>query len=369
MIIQIEPWIDAEELQMLTKVVESTYVTEHNLTKEFEARCCALTGAKYAVSMTNGTLALFAAIKSLGIGSGDEVIVPNLTFIATANAVILAGGTPVFCDVESSYFGLDPSIIAQKITSKTKAIMPVHLYGQSADMQAILQIAKDNNLYVIEDAAQGVGVKRNGKHVGTYGDLGVLSFYGNKTITCGEGGVILTDNEVLAEKCYQLKNHGRSQKGIFIHEEIGFNFAFTEMQAAIGLAQLNKLDRIIARKKEIHDKYIRDLSGIEEFVVCKDDPNTTTPVYWFTSFKADKAIELATYLRTLDIQTRRFFYPLDQQPCYLKNKEIHKRNNDQYPISHHAYEVGISLPSSYGLSSKDQDVVINAIRGFYGNGG
>lgn len=368
MIIQIEPWIDVEELQMLTKVVESTYVTEHDLTREFEEKCCALTGAKYAISMANGTLALFAAIKSLGIGPGDEVIVPNLTFIATSNAVILAGATPVFCDVESRYFGIDPLRIAQTITSKTKAIMPVHLYGQSADMGAILQIANDNNLYVIEDAAQGVGVKRNGRHVGTYGDLGILSFYGNKTITCGEGGVILTDNEVLAKKCYQLKNHGRSQKGIFVHEEIGFNFAFTEMQAAIGLAQLNKLDRIIARKKEIHDKYTGYLSGIDGFVVCEDDPNTTTPVYWFTSFKAEKAIELAAYLRAQDIQTRRFFYPLDQQPCYIKNKEIYMRNNGNYPISYHAYEVGISLPSSYSLSNKDQDVVINAIRGFYGIG-
>jgi len=246
---QIEPWIDNRELYYLKKVVESTYVTENKLTKEFENRVKESTGSKYAIAYTNGTMALYACLKALGIKRSDKVIVPNMTFVATANAVIMAGATPVFCEVQEDTFCMDPEQLKGLIDPYTKAIIPVHLYGQAANMDSIMAIANDKNIPIIEDAAQGVGVKYKDKHVGTFGDMGILSYYGNKTITCGEGGIILTDSEDLAKACYRLKNHGRDTKGIFKHDHIGYNFSFTEMQAAIGLAQMDKLPDIISKKR------------------------------------------------------------------------------------------------------------------------
>jgi perosamine synthetase len=365
MLPQIQPWIDNEEMIQLQRVIQSTYLVEHDLTKEFEELTRQLTGARYAIALANGTVGLYCGLLALGIGPGDEVIIPDLTFIATANAVIMAGATPVFCDILKDTFCIDVNAAKSLITPKTKAIMPVHLYGQSADMDAVLELARAKGLKVIEDAAQGVGVRWNGKHVGTFGDCGILSYYGNKTITCGEGGVILTDNEELAKKCYRLKNHGREKKGVFVHEEIGFNFSFTEMQAAIGIAQMHKLDRIIKRKKEIFETYcirLADLasSGLQ---ALHYDPRCT-PVYWFTSFLSSRNDDLATYLQANGVQTRKFFYPLHLQPCYAKIKNPVAG----FTVSTAIFNKGISLPSSYSLTAQEQDLVIQLIRKFYESG-
>jgi perosamine synthetase len=364
MIKQIEPWIDEEEFKQLKRVIDSTFVTEGVLTAEFESAIKQLTGAKHAIAIANGTLASYACLKALGIGAGDEVIVPNLTFIATSNAVIMAGAMPVFCDVLADTYCIDHTKLEELVSEKTKAIMPVHLYGQSANLIEIMEFAKTYNLYVVEDAAQGVGVKYMGKHVGTYGDCGMLSFYGNKTITCGEGGVILTNNNEIAKICYKLKNHGRAQKGIFIHEDIGFNFSFTEMQAAIGISQLQKLERIKAKKNKIYQKYLTELSGVGDLKVCHIDSNCE-PVFWFTSFETRHVESLTEYLLNKEIQTRRFFYPLHLQPCYTKNESISGRNNRNFIISEEVYGKGISLPSSYLLKEEEQNKVIYEVRRFY----
>lgn len=365
MITQIEPWIDEGELIELKRVVDSTFVVEHELTKEFENMTKSLTGAKYAIAYTNGTMALFASLVALGIKPGDEVIVPNITFVATANAVILAGATPVLCEVKEDTFTIDVNKADKLITKNTKVIIPVHLYGQSADMDEVLNFAKKYNLKVLEDAAQGVGVKFKGQHTGTFGDMGILSYYGNKTITCGEGGIILTNSKELAKKVYRLKNHGRDTKGTFIHEHIGFNFAFTEMQAAIGISQMKKLPKIIEKKQKIHDLYEKELSNIDRFKIAYLDKRTT-PVFWFTSFITDDMDELANYLKKYGIQTRRFFYPLHLQPCYKDKKHI-KNIDDNFSISENIYNRGISLPSSYNLTIEDQMYVINKIKEFYEN--
>jgi len=352
---QIEPWIDERELYYLKKAIDSTYVTEHALTKEFEDRIKNLTGARHAIAYTNGTVALYACLKALNIGPGDEVIVPNMTFVATSNAVIMAGANPVFCEIEPNTLCIDSLKLSNLITHKTKAIMPVHLYGQSADMHTIMEIANKNNLFIIEDAAQGVGVKFDNKHVGTYGDLGILSFYGNKTITCGEGGVILTNCDKLQKACYRLKNHGRDKKGVFVHDYIGFNFCFTEMQAALGLSQLDKLPEIIKRKKEIYDLYHEKLIGLKEIFKPIAIDKRTVPVHWFTSFLTKEKAGLQKYLRNNNVQTRDFFYPLNMQPCY-KNMAT-----TDFPISKKIYYEGISLPSSYNLTKKQQTDIINLI--------
>jgi len=366
MIIQVEPWIDNSELEQLTRVVKSTYVTEAKLTQEFENLTKNLTKSKHAITMCNGTMALFSALKVLNIGYGDEVIVPDMTFIATSNSVIMSGAKPIFCDIYENTFCIDLESAEKKITNKTKAIIPVHIYGQSADMEKVLKFAKNHNLKIIEDAAQGVGVKFNDKHVGTFGDIGILSYYGNKIITCGEGGMILTDDDELAKKCYRLKNHGRDSKGTFKHYSIGYNFSFTEMQAAVGIAQMKKFPKILEIKKKIHDTYLSELSDIPDFIPAYID-SRTKPVFWFTSFLTKRANELAEYLLKNEIQTRKFFYPLHLQPCYQDSDFVGEFKNNEFPNSTSIYNMGISLPSSYSLKQKDQYRVICQIMKFYEN--
>lgn len=359
MINQIEPWIDHEEKEQLLRVIESTFVTENTLTKEFESRIRDLTGSKHAIAMTNGTVALYCCLLSLGIGAGDEVIVPDLTFVATSNSVIWSGAKPVFCDVDSNGC-LDIEKVKLLVNENTKAIIPVHLYGDCANIEEIVNFARNNSLKVIEDGAQGVGVSFHGKHVATFGDCGILSFYGNKTITCGEGGVVVTDNDEIAKKCYRLKNHGRDVKGSFVHDEVGYNFSFTEMQAAIGIAQLNKLQRVKDRKREIYERYRDGLHNIKSLRI-QSYREGCDPVHWFTSFylESDRS-SLKKYMLDRGIQTRDFFYPLHLQPCYKTFT-----HSGDFSMTMSLYESGLSLPSSYHLTHEQQDYIINVITEFY----
>jgi perosamine synthetase len=363
LIVQIEPWIDAGELRELERVIDSTFVVEHELTREFERMTMQLTGCKHAVAICNGTLALFVGLKALGIGPGDEVIVPNFTFIASANAIILAGATPVLCEVREDTFCLDVAKAEQAVTPRTKSVMPVHLYGQSADMHEVMAFAKRHGLSVIEDAAEAIGVRFADKHVGTFGDVGILSYYGNKTVTCGEGGMVLTNNDALAKAARRLKNYGRDQKGTFVHESIGFNFSFTDLQAAVGIAQMRKMPAIVRKKREIHDRYVEELRDLRDFQpVCID--SRCDPVFWFTSFLCHDPGALASYLQLRNIQTRRFFYPLHLQPCYADRKHIRFTDAD-FRVSERIYERGISLPSAYRLSVEEQTIIIEQIHQFY----
>ncbi|MDA8558471.1 DegT/DnrJ/EryC1/StrS family aminotransferase [Flavobacteriaceae bacterium] len=362
---QIQPWIDKSELIELKRVIDSTYISENQLTEEFESMTRDMTGSKHAIAMCNGTMALFACLKAMKIGLGDEVIVPNITFVASANAIILAGATPVVCEIYPNTFCIDVEKAEKLVTSKTKAIMPVHLYGQSADMDKITVFATKYNIEILEDAAQGVGVKFNGKHTGTFGKAGVLSYYANKTITCGEGGIVLTDDDEFAKECYRLKNHGRDKKGLFIHDSIGYNFSFTEMQAAIGVSQMKKLPKIIIKKKTIYDTYLKELSSLDAMRPQYIDERAS-PVFWFVTYLCKEAKELAEFLQISGIQTRKFFYPLNMQPCY-SNNDIVKNIKGDFKLSETIYNEGISLPSSYILTKKEQFYVITKIKEFYEN--
>jgi perosamine synthetase len=364
-IVQIEPWIDAGELRELERAIQSTFITESDLTREFESMTAQLTGSKHAIAVCNGTVALFVCLKAMGIGPGDEVIVPNLTFIATANAVILAGATPVLCEIREDTFCIDMKRAEELLTERTRAVMPVHLYGQSADMTAVMDFASRHKLKVIEDAAEGVGVRFDGRHVGTFAEMGVLSYYGNKTVTCGEGGVVLTNDDRLAAEAYKLKNHGRAKKGTFIHESVGFNFAFTDLQAAIGISQMKKMPAIVRKKREIHDCYVQQLRGIQGFDPTQID-SRCEPVFWFTSFLCDDTEGLSAFLQQQNIQTRGFFYPLHWQPCYADREHI-RNIDDDFRVSESVYKRGISLPSSYSLTETEQAFVIEQIQRFYAN--
>lgn len=364
LIVQVEPWINIAELEQLKRVIDSTFLVEHRLTREFERMTEEFTGAKHAIAICNGSMALFVCLKALGIGPGDEVIIPNLTFIASATSVVLAGATPVSCEIKEDTFCIDVQKAEKLVTSRTKAVMPVHLYGQSADMVEVLAFASRHNLRTIEDAAEGIGVRFNGRHVGTFGQMGILSYYGNKTITCGEGGIILTDDDDLAKSAYCLKNYGRPSKGTFIHDEIGFNFSFTDLQAAIGIAQMGKVEAIVKKKKVIHDKYVHALRDTKQCCPTYIDPRCS-PVFWFTLFLCEERERLARFLLQRRIQTRGVFCPLHRQPCFADGR-ILRIIDDDFSISESIYKRGIALPSSYGLTLEQQCVVVDKIKAFYG---
>ncbi len=356
MLPQIEPWIDETELKEVTEVIKSTWITEGKKTEEFEGMMKQLTGAKHVIAYANGTLALYASLIAAGIKPGDEVLVPDLTFIASANSIIMAGAKPVFVDVDKKTFCIDAEMAEGKITGKTMAIMPVHLYGQSADMDKVMPFAKRHGLKVIEDAAESIGAKFRGKHTGTFGDIGIISFYGNKIVTTAEGAVVLTDDSKLAEKVYRLKNHGRKEKGVFIHEQIGYNFSFTDVLAAIGVAQLKKFPKIAKRKNELRRLYEEQLKDVIEFTYVDE---RTSLVHWFVNVLADDAGKLAEFLKTKGIQTRRFFYPLHMQPCYSGMRQEGPFGNTEY-----AYQHGLSLPSSVTLKDEQVVEVCRAIRAY-----
>ena len=356
---QIQPWIDDSELLYLKKAIDSTYVTEHELTAEFERRICELTGSKHAIAMCNGTAALYCCLKSLGIGEGDEVIVPNFTFIATANSVEMAGATPVFVDV-SPDLQMDVRECEKKITSKTKAIMPAHIFGFTADMEAICELATTHNLKVIEDAAQAIGIKRNGKPCGTFGDAGCFSFFADKTITMGEGGLVIVKDKDVYDNLLYLRNQGRKNRGSFLHPEIGYNFRITDIQAAVGLAQLGKLPEIVRKKTQIFEWYKEGLKDVDEVCIYKPDASTDPFIPFRVVIRTrDKADKLMSFMSDAEIETRSFFVPLHQQPCYPDHQ------GQDYPESVYAYEHGVCLPSYVAIEKEKILQVCKTIKEYY----
>lgn len=341
---QFEPWLDGEELKLLAECIQDSWITGGPKVKEFEQKIAELCSVKYSVACTNGTTALFMGLVALGIEKGDEVIVPDFTFIASANAVILTGGTPVFVDVDKNTLNIDVSKI--KVTKKTKAIMPVHIYGQSADMSKMLEFSLAHKLAVVEDAAQGIGVKWIDRPVGGLSHVGCLSFYTDKTITTGEGGMILTNCKSIYEKCLRLSHQGNLEKGRYIHESIGFNFRMTDLQAAIGLAQLKKLPDIIRMKRTNDGLYRILLKGLADFTVVD---NRCYNVPFREVIFVDNPEELVKYLGIKGIIAKRVFYPLHKQPCYSYMSIA----NVDFPNSIWAYEHGVALPF-YATLTREQ---------------
>ena len=355
---QIEPWIGDDEVRHVTDVVRSTYVTENAKTEEFLDKITQLTGAPYAIATSNGTLAIVASLIAEGVGPGDEIVVPDLTFIASANAVRLVGATPVFCDVDGSNGCMTRATCEAVLTPRTRGIMPVHLYGHACDMQELCALAQDRNLIIFEDAAEALGVRFRGKHVGTFGEYGMFSFFANKVVTCGEGGVILTDSEARYKKLFRVKNHGRDRKGIFVHDDIGYNFCFTDLQAALGVAQLERFDEIMRRKAANYEYYrchLRDIPGVRLMEVSPD----TESNYWFVNILVPDPVALGTHLQEAGIGTRRMFYPMTRQPCYGGSA------TGAFPVAREVYESGLSLPSSPLLTDADRERICAEVRAFY----
>lgn len=363
---QFEPWFGEEEIEELIKTVKSSWIIEHSRTRALEKIFADYVGAKYAVATTSGTMALALALMALRVGHGDEVIVPDFTFVATANAVKLTGATPVLADIKREDLTIDPSKIEKNMSDKTKAIIPVHFNGRPADMDRINQISKKHGLYVVEDCCQALGSRWKGRHLGTFSDIGCFSLTTTKIVTTGQGGMMVTDSSELYERMARLKDHGRAERVDLkpvedYHPEIGFNFKLTDLQAAVGLAQFSKLDWRVNRIKEIYALYRKELREIESLTFLDMDLAENTPWYVDTMLnEANKHKELKDFLKERNIGTRLFYIPLHMQPCY--------KTDGDFANSIYVSERGLFLPSSTFLSDDDILRVCNEIKRFFGKG-
>lgn len=356
---QVEPYFDHRETAYVRQALENRWITEGPFTKKFLDALKAMTGAEFAVLAPNGTLGLYLALVAGGITSG-EVIVPDFTFNASASAVVFAGARPVFVDIRQSDLNIDPRKIEAAVTPRTTAIMPVHVYGQACDMAAITDIARRHRLTVIEDAAQSFGVFYNNQHTGVIGDVGVISFFADKVITTGEGGVVLTNDKDIYEKLRHLRNQGRMESGTFVHPCLGLNFRMTDLQCAVGLAQVEKFDDIVTartRNYNLYYSYLKDISQIR-FLSRNDFCNM---IPYRVPLFAERLTALIDFLENHGIQTQRFFYPLHRQPCY----SLCDTAEDHFANSNYAYDNGLLLPVFSALTEKQIEYVCNHIAQFY----
>lgn len=365
---QVQPWLGDDEIASVSHAIETNWITEGPKSVEFSSKLNQLIGTEYGVFAPNGTLALYLGLLALGIGQGDEVLVPDTTFIASANAVILTGAIPIFVEVNRYNYQIDISKCEKLLTPRTRAIMPVHLYGMIANMAEVMSFSKMHNLYVIEDAAQAIGVRYRGKHAGTFGEVGCFSFFADKTITTGEGGYVICKNEELYERLLLLRNQGRLNRGSFIHPDVGYNFRITDLQAAIGLVQLAKLNTIIEKKLSILEWYHHELDTVEEVAFLKLEPGSEY-VPFRVVLICQEAHKLMDYLSEGVVQSRSFFFPLHKQPCftYLGKPEGGSIDLDDnnFPNAIYGYEHGICLPVFPELTKKQADHICANIKDFY----
>jgi len=357
-----EPTLGGNELKYVTECVTTNWISSQgSFVRRFEADFAKLLGVPHALAVSNGTVALHLALAAYGIGPGDEVIVPDLTFAATVNAVLYTGATPVLVDVAKDTWNLDPDAVAAAITPRTKVIMPVHLYGQPTDMAPILALAKRRGLIVVEDAAEAVGASYNGIPCGAIGDCGTFSFFSNKLITTGEGGMVVFKDEKIAARAKRLRDHGMNPDRKYWHDEVGFNYRLTNLQAAVGCAQLEQLEGFLARKKQISSYYNRRFATV---------PGVSCPVildgfgnsYWVYTILLDTASlgvtrdEFMAKLARAGIDSRPVFYCLHDMPPYKPFA-----GNRGFDVASRISADGLSLPSSTSISEAEIAFVADTV--------
>ena len=344
-----QPSITEKEISYVLDAVKSGWVSSLGpYIVDFEKRFAEFCGTRFALTTSNGTTALHLALLACGIDSDSEVIVPDLTFVATANAVAYIGARPVMVDIDDETLCVSAAAIERAITPRTRAIIPVHLYGHPADMDAIDAVAKRHGLIVIEDAAEAHGAEYRGRRVGSLGRCEVFSFYGNKIITSGEGGMITTDDEAVYLKAKRLRDHAMSPTKRYWHDEIGYNYRMTNMQAALGVAQLERIDELMSSRREIMAWYEEGLGHFEGLRLNRNAAWARN-VYWMVCLEVDGMTDasrsrLMAALRERGVDSRPYFYPVSDMPMYFAADT---------PVTHRISQSGINLPSYVGLTQQD----------------
>jgi perosamine synthetase len=359
-----EPSLDGNEKQYLLECIESGWISsEGPFIKQFEEKFAARVGRKHGIAVTNGTAAIDAAVDALGIGPGDEVIMPTFTIISCITQIIRCGAIPVLVDSDSVTWNMDVTQIETKITARTKAIMIVHIYGLPVNMKPVFDIAKRYKLKIIEDAAEMHGQTYHGKPCGSFGDISTFSFYPNKHLTTGEGGMIVTDDDELAETCRSLRNLCFQPEKRFVHERLGWNLRMTNMQAALGLAQLERLDEFVSKKRMMGKRYAELLANL----TCVQQPLSHTEyaqnIYWVYGLMLDEssglnAEEAMKLLAVKGIGTRPFFCPMHLQPVL---RRLGLFEGEHYPIAERMYRQGFYIPSGMALSNLQMQSCADAL--------
>jgi perosamine synthetase len=359
------PLLDGNEKKYLLECIETGWISsEGPFVAQFEEKFAARVGRKHGIAVCNGSAALDAAVAALGIGKGDEVILPAFTIISCAAAIVRAGAVPVVVDSDPRTWNLDVSQLEAKITARTKAIMVVHIYGLPVDMDPVLALARQHGLKVIEDAAEAHGQTYQERPCGSLGDISTFSFYPNKLITTGEGGMIVTDDAALAEKCRSLKNLCFMPRKRFVHEELGWNLRLTNLQAALGLAQLETLDPHVARKREMGRRYTELLGGLPDVQLPLPRTSYAENIYWVYGlvlgdshpFDAEEAMRR---LGARQIGTRPFFWPMHEQPVFRKMGLF---QGVRCPVAERLARRGFYVPSGLALQGKEMEIVAGALK-------
>lgn len=353
-----QPYLGETEKQYVNECLDSSWISSKGkFVERFEEAFASYIGVNHATTVSNGTVALHLALVSLGIGPGDEVIVPTLTYIASVNAITYCGAKPVFVDSLESTWQMDPDDVERKITPRTKAILCVHLYGHPCEMGRLVAIAKENQIFLVEDCAEAIGSKYKDQYVGTFGDIATFSFYGNKTITTGEGGMVVTNDETLFQRAVHFKGQGLAKYREYWHDVVGYNYRMTNICAAIGLAQLEKIDEIIWRKRQIAQWYKDGLK--ESGLVFHNETNQDSfHTYWMCSILVkipEQRDHLRAHLLQEGIETRPLFYPIHTMPMYSSKYERHK-------VAENLGWRGINLPSYPSLEKENIIEISQLIR-------
>ncbi len=360
-----EPLLNGNEKKYLCECIDTGWISsEGPFVKEFEQKMSAVAGRKYGIAVSNGTAALEVAVQALGIGEGDEGIMPAFTIISCAMAVTKLGALPVLVDSDIHTWNMKVDEIEAKITSKTKAIMIVHLYGLPVEMKQILKLAEKYNLKIIEDAAEMHGQTYYGRPCGSFGDISIFSFYPNKHITTGEGGMVVTNDEELAKRCRVLRNLCFRQDVRYVHDEISDNYRFTNLQAAVGLAQLERLDEFVARKRAMGKYYTEQLQDVDGLILPIEKTDYADNIYWVYGIVLDKQIKadnrkIQKLLAEEGIGSRTFFWCMHEQPVYQKQGLFIK---ESYPQAEYLARKGFYIPSGLALTEGQMQRVVTGLR-------
>jgi perosamine synthetase len=355
-----QPSLGKKERENVIECLDSTWISSKGkFITQFENSFSEFIGVKHSAAVCNGTVAIHVALLALGIGQGDEVIVPSFTYIASVNAIKYTGAEPVFAESDFTTWQIDPNRIEEIITPKTKAIMAVHLYGQPCEMDIILSIAKKHNLFIIEDCAEAFGSLYKGKHVGTFGDISTFSFFGNKTITTGEGGMVVTNNSDLHDRAIRLKGQGLAKDREYYHDIVGYNYRMTNICAAIGCAQIERANELIEKKRLIARWYEQKLKNLS--IAFHSQVGDVKHSFWMVSILLKDSLErdkIRLHLKENGIETRPTFHPVHLMPMYFEE-------GLSLPAAEDLGSRGINLPSYPDLNESDVDFICNQIKEFF----